>query len=133
MNKIFLEMKNSFIDFDTKWYRQFTQAIGRQKIYIKGYLTWSQEFFLESPGQTNLKHGNDDESTISPFKCCYFSIDAYHDYYLQGSTKMETKIVMEKPDLIRIRYGQMRIFLVISFMAVDSITQDLMVTSACNY
>ena len=66
--------------------------------------------FLESIGQTNLKNGNDDVPNISPLKCCYFSIDACHNYYLQGWTTMESKTVMDKPDLIRIRYGQVRIF-----------------------
>ena len=62
-----------------------------------------------------------------------FFIDDYHDYYLQGWTRDESKTVMDKLYLIRIWYGQMRIFLVISSMAVDSITPDLMITSACNY
>ena len=30
MNKIFLEIKDSIIDSDISWYRQFTQAIERQ-------------------------------------------------------------------------------------------------------
>ena len=82
MNRILLEIEDSAIDSDTRWYRKFTQAIGRQNIYVKAYLTWSQEHFLESPGQTYMKQGNDNKSKCTPFKCCYFSIDAYHDYHL---------------------------------------------------
>ena len=110
MNKIFLEIKDSIIDSDISWYKQFTQAIGRQEFYVKGYLTWSQEHFLELPGQTYIQREKCNKSKVSPFKCCYFSIDAFHDYYLQGWTKMESKTVMDEPDLIQIRYGQMRIF-----------------------
>ena len=46
MNRILLEIEDSVIDSDTRWYRKFTQAIGRQNIYVKGYLTWSQEHFF---------------------------------------------------------------------------------------
>ena len=133
MNRLFLEINDSTIDSDINWYRKFTQAIGRQEFHVKGYLTWSQDKFLESPCQTYIQQGNDKRSNVSPFKCCYLSIDAFYDYYLQGWTKMKSKTVLDKSDLIRIRYGQMRIFLVISSMAVDSITPDLMITSACNY
>ena len=132
-NRIFVEIKDSIIESDIRWYRQLTQAIGRQEFHVKGYLTWSQEQFLESPGQTYIQQDNDKKSKVSHFKCCYVSIDAFHDYHLQGWTKMESKIVSDKPGLIRIRYGHMRMFLVILSMAVDSITPDLMVTSTCNY
>ena len=40
MNRIFLEIKDSIIDSDIRWYRQFTQAIGRQIFHVKGYLMW---------------------------------------------------------------------------------------------
>ena len=110
MNSIFLEIKNSLIDSEIKWCKQSTKAIGRQEFYIKCYLTWSKDHLLESPGQTKLKHDNDDVPNISSLKCCYFSTDAYHDYYLQGWTKMESITVMNKPDLIHIRHGQLRIF-----------------------
>ena len=75
MNSIFLEIKDSIIESDIRWYRQFTQAIGRQEFHVKGYLTWSQDQFLESPGQTYMQRGNEKRSKVSPFKCCYFSID----------------------------------------------------------
>ena len=39
MNEIFLEIKDSIIESDRKWYRQFTQAIGRQEFHVKGFLT----------------------------------------------------------------------------------------------
>ena len=133
MNRIFVEIKDSIIESDIRWYRQFTQAIGRQEFHVKGYLTWSQDQFLESPGQTYMQRGNEKRSKVSPFKCCYFSIDSFHDYYLQGWTNMDSRTVLDKPDLIRIRYGQMRFFLVILFMAVDSKTPNLMVTFVCNY
>ena len=122
MNIIILEIKNSVIDSEIKWYKGFIKAIGRQEFYVKGYLTWSKDRYLELPGQTNLKHGDDDVPNISPHKCCYFSIDEYHDYYLQGWTREDSKTAMDKPDLIRIRYGQMRI--------LDPTTPDLVVTSA---
>ena len=50
MNKIFLEIKDSIIESNIRWYRHFTQAIGRQEFHFKGYLTWSQDQFLESLG-----------------------------------------------------------------------------------
>ena len=108
MNKIFLEIKDSIIESDIRWYRQLTQAIGRQEFHVKGYLTWSQYQFLESPGQTYIQRGNDKRTKVPPFKCCYFSIDSCHDHYLQGLTKMDNRTVLDKSDLIRIRYGQMR-------------------------
>ena len=110
MNEIFLEIKDSIIESDRKWYRQFTQAIGRQEFHVKGFLTWSRDQFLESPGQTYVQRRNEERTKVSPFKCCYFSIDPHHDYYLQGWTKMDNRSVMNTPDLIRIRYGNMRIF-----------------------
>ena len=106
MNQIFVEIKDSIIESDIEWYRQFTQAIGRQEFHVKGFLTWIRDQFLESPGQTYIQRGNE----ISPFKYCYFSIDAYHDYYLQEWTKMDNRTVLNKPEFIRIRYGNMRIF-----------------------
>ena len=57
-----------------------------------------------------MKQGNDNKSKCTPFKCCYFSIDAYHDYHLQGWTNMESNTVIDKPDLSRIRYGQILMF-----------------------
>jgi len=110
MNEIFVEIKDSKIESDRKWYRQFTQAIGRQEFYVKGFLTWSRDQFLGSPGQTYVQQRDEKRTKVSPFKCCYFSIDPHHDYYLQGWTKMDNSTVMNTPDLIRIRYGNMRIF-----------------------
>ena len=72
MNRIILEIKNSVIDSEIKWYKQFTKAIGRREFYVKDYLTWSKDHLLESPGQTNLKNGNNNVPNISPHKCCYF-------------------------------------------------------------
>ena len=39
INKIFLEIKDSIIESDIRWYRQLTQAIGRQEFHVKSYLT----------------------------------------------------------------------------------------------
>ena len=47
MNKIILDIKNSVIDSEIRQYKEFTKAIGRQELYINGYLTWSQEHYLE--------------------------------------------------------------------------------------
>ena len=69
MNKIFLEIKDSIIESDIRWYRQFTQAIGRQEFHVKGYSTWSQDQFLESPGQTYIQRANNKRIKVSPFKC----------------------------------------------------------------
>ena len=110
INRIFVETKDSIIDSEIRWYRQFTQAIGRQEFRVKGYLTWSEDQFLESPGQTYIQRGNDNKSKVLPFMCCYFSIDAYHNYYIQGWSRDKSTIVLGTPDLIPIWYGQMRIF-----------------------
>ena len=110
MNEIIVKIKDSIIESDRKWYKQFTQAIGRQEFHVKGFLTWSRSQFLESPNQTYIQRGHDSRTNVSPFKCCYFSIDPNHDYYLQGWTKQENRTVLNTPDLIRIRYGNMRIF-----------------------
>ena len=69
MNRIILEIKNSVIDSEIKWYKQFTKTIGRREFYVKGYLTWIQDHYLELPGQTNLRHGNDNVPNILPHKC----------------------------------------------------------------
>ena len=45
INRIFVETKDSIIDSEIRWYRQFTQAIGRQEFHVKGYLTWSEDTF----------------------------------------------------------------------------------------
>ena len=37
MNQIFVEIKDSIIESDIKWYIQFTQAIGRQEFHVKGF------------------------------------------------------------------------------------------------
>ena len=50
INEIFVDIHDSIIESDKKWYKEFTQAIGRQEFHFKGYLTWSQDQFLESPG-----------------------------------------------------------------------------------
>ena len=47
MNKRILGIKNSVIDSEIKWHKEFTKAIGRQELYVNGYLTWSQEHCLE--------------------------------------------------------------------------------------
>ena len=110
MNEIIVKIKDSIIESDRKWYKQFTQAIGRQEFHVKGFLTWSRSQFLECPNQTYIQRSHDSRTNVSPFKCCYFSIDPNHDYYLQGWTKQENRTVLNTPDLIRIRYGNMRIF-----------------------
>ena len=69
----------------------------------------SQEYGLKVPGKTQLSF--DSVPHISPLKCCYFSIDENHDYYLQAWNRKETSDTkFYPPDLIRVRYGQMRIF-----------------------
>ena len=46
--------------------------------------------------------------------CCYFSIDEKHDYYLQAWSLKESReskeIELNLPDIICVRYNQMRIF-----------------------
>ena len=37
MNKRILGIKNSVIDSDIKWHKEFTKAIGRQELCVKGY------------------------------------------------------------------------------------------------
>ena len=70
----------------------------------------SQEHNLDVPGQKTLNYGNDDVLNISPHKCCYFLINEYYDYRPQVWSREKSTTVMDKPDLIRIRYNQMRIF-----------------------
>ena len=105
MKRIILQIKNSVINSEIKCYKEFNKAVRRQKIYVKGHLTWSQNHYLEPHNQNNLKYGNDDVPNISSHKCFYFSIDEYHDCYLQGQTREESKTVMSKPEPISIRYG----------------------------
>ena len=110
INEIFVDIHDSIIESDKKWYKEFTQAIGRQEFHVKGFLTWSRDQFLELPGQTYVQRGNETRTKVSPIKCCYFSIDPHHDYYLQGWTKMDNRTMLNTPDLIRIKYRNMRIF-----------------------
>ena len=81
INEIFVDIHDSIIESDKKWYKEFTQAIGRQEFHVKGFLTWSRDQFLELPGQTYVQRGNETRTKVSPIKCCYFSIDPHHDYY----------------------------------------------------
>ena len=85
------------------------KTIGSEDFYVKGYLTWSQEHDLEVPSKITLSY--DDVEDISTYKCCYFFIDAIHEYYLQAWSLEESKeIKLNIPDLIHVRYGQMSIF-----------------------
>ena len=65
---------------------------------------------LDFPGKRTLNQFPDQNYTCFPSKCCYFSIDEKHDYYLQGWTNNEkSSIQLDDPDLIRIRYDEIRI------------------------
>ena len=109
MNQTFQNIKNSKHDSDIKWYKEFAKAIGRQELHVRGCLTWCQEYYLEVPNQTTLSY--DDVPGFLHYKCCYFSIDENHDYSLQAWNRKETSDTkFYPPDLIRVRYGQMRIF-----------------------
>ena len=109
MNKIIRDIKNSVLDSEFKWYKEFTKSIGRQEFYVNGYVTWSQKHYLEVPGQTTLSYPG--IPGFLHYKCCYFSINENHDYYLQAWNRKKTSDTKLYPsDLIRARYGQMRIF-----------------------
>ena len=101
LNRTFQEIKNSRNDVDIKRYREFSKAIGREELYVKDYLTWSQEHDLELPVKTTLSY--DGVEDISPYKCCYFSIVEKHDYYLQDWSQDESRVIkLNLLDLIRV-------------------------------
>ena len=54
MNEIFLEIKDSIIESDRRWYRQFTQAIGRQEFHVKGFLTWSRDQYPDNRKKNDM-------------------------------------------------------------------------------
>ena len=54
MNDIFVELQESTIDSDIKFYKEFTTAIGRKDFHVKGFLTWSLSHHLDVPGKTTL-------------------------------------------------------------------------------
>ena len=109
MNDVFVGLKNSNIDSEINFYKEFTTPIGRNHFYVKGFLTCSRYHELDVPGKTTLNQFPDSNYTCFPSKCCYFSFDENYDYYLQGWTNENSTITLDDPDLIRIRYGEMRI------------------------
>ena len=79
---------------------------------MKGYLVWSRKHLLQPLGIVTI-YPRGSNSGVSPSKIYFFSVDEMHDYYLQTwdffISKTDTfKLV--KPDLVRIRYQNMRIF-----------------------
>ena len=108
INKIILGIKNSVIDSEIK-NKEFTKAIGRQNFYVKGYLTWSEENYLEVPGRTQLSYDGVEDN--SPYNWCYFSIDEKYTTISKDWSLKESRVIkLNLPDLIRFRYNRMIIF-----------------------
>ena len=55
INQTFRDIKNSRNDSDVKCYKELTNAIGIQELYVKYFLTWSQEhYFKTSKNDINI-------------------------------------------------------------------------------